>query len=82
MHNIQEIAAYLRQKTVPMTATSSLLCQPKTAAAALLSTNSTGHYVPNSVTYDFVDDSSLLYSAGYAFGQFQSMLADLPMDRL
>lgn len=39
-------------------------------------------YVQDSVTYDFVEDSRVLYSAGYAFGRFQSMLFDLPMKKL
>ncbi|NLV91088.1 MAG: aminoglycoside phosphotransferase family protein [Firmicutes bacterium] len=39
-------------------------------------------YVPDSVTYDFVENSQVLYSAGYAFGRFQAILSDLPMDRL
>jgi hypothetical protein len=40
------------------------------------------HFVENSVTFDFVEDSRVLYSAGYAFGRFQAMLSDLPMDSL
>lgn len=38
--------------------------------------------VTNAVTYDFVENSRVLHSAGYAFGRFQSVLADLPMDQL
>jgi len=39
-------------------------------------------FVKDSVTYDFVENSKVLYSAGYAFGRFQSLLSDLPMERL
>ena len=38
--------------------------------------------VENSVAFDYVEDSQVLYSAGYAFGRFQQLLSDLPMDRL
>lgn len=40
------------------------------------------YYVKNSVAFDYVDDSRILYSAGYAFGKFQQLLADLPMEKL
>ncbi len=40
------------------------------------------YFVNNSVAFDYVDDSRILYSAGYAFGRFQQLLSDLPMDRL
>lgn len=39
-------------------------------------------FVKDSVTYDFVENSKVLYSAGYAFGRFQSLLSDLPMEKL
>ena len=39
-------------------------------------------YVENSVAFDYVEDSQVLYSAGYAFGRFQQLLSDLPMDSL
>lgn len=39
-------------------------------------------FVKDSVAYDFVENSRVLYSAGYAFGRFQAILADLPMERL
>jgi len=39
-------------------------------------------YVPNSVTYDTVENSQVLASAGYAFGRFQALLADFPMEKL
>ena len=39
-------------------------------------------FVEDSVTYDFVENSTVLYSAGYAFGRFQSLLSDLPMEKL
>ncbi|NLA83242.1 MAG: phosphotransferase [Clostridiales bacterium] len=40
------------------------------------------YYVKNSVTFDYVEDSRVLYSAGYAFGRFQQLLSDMPMDKL
>ncbi len=40
------------------------------------------YFVENSITYDYVEDSRVLYSAGYAFGRFQQLLSDLPMDKL
>ena len=40
------------------------------------------YFVKNSVAFDFVEDSKILYSAGYAFGRFQELLSDLPMNRL
>jgi hypothetical protein len=39
-------------------------------------------FVKDSVAFDFVENSQVLYSAGYAFGRFQAMLADLPMEKL
>lgn len=39
-------------------------------------------FVKNSVTYDFVENSKVLYSAGFAFGRFQDLLSDLPMNKL
>ncbi len=39
-------------------------------------------FVKDSVTYDFVENSQILPSAGYAFGRFQAMLVDLPLDKL
>ncbi len=85
MHNIQEIAAHLRQKNSAYDCDIISFMPTKDGRSCAVVNEQYWrlcHYVPNSVTYDFVDDSSLLYSAGYAFGQFQSMLADLPMDRL
>jgi len=40
------------------------------------------HYIKNSVTYETVDNPKVLKSAGYAFGRFQYLLSDLPMDKL
>lgn len=40
------------------------------------------HFVKDSITYDFVENSKVLPSAGYAFGRFQAMLADLSLDTL
>ncbi len=40
------------------------------------------HYVRNSVSYETAEDPKVLRSAGYAFGRFQHLLSDLPMDRL
>lgn len=39
-------------------------------------------YIPNSVSYDTVESIDILKNAGYAFGRFQAMLADVPMDKL
>jgi len=39
-------------------------------------------FVKDSVTFDFVENSEILYSAGYAFGRFQELLSDLPMESL
>lgn len=40
------------------------------------------YYVKNSVAFDYVEDSRVLYSAGFAFGRFQELLSDLPMNKL
>lgn len=40
------------------------------------------HFVKNSVSYDTVENSKVLFNAGYAFGRFQCMFSDLPMERL
>ena len=40
------------------------------------------YYVKNSVAFDYVEDSKVLYSAGFAFGRFQELLSDLPMEKL
>lgn len=39
-------------------------------------------YVPDSVTYETVENSKVLASAGYAFGRFQALLSDFPMEKL
>lgn len=39
-------------------------------------------FVENSISYDVVEDSRIVCRAGYAFGRFQAMLADLPMEDL
>lgn len=39
-------------------------------------------FVKDSVAYDVVENSQVLSSAGYAFGRFQAMLADFPMEQL
>jgi thiamine kinase-like enzyme len=39
-------------------------------------------FIDNSRTYNEVNDTGLLYSAGYAFGNFQRMLSDFPIDAL
>ena len=36
----------------------------------------------DSITYDFVENSQVLPSAGYAFGRFQAMFADFPLEKL
>lgn len=36
-------------------------------------------FIPNTVTYDKAEDPAVLTSAGRAFGEFQTLLADLPM---
>ncbi len=40
------------------------------------------YYVKNSVSYDKVENPEILRSAGYAFGSFQKLLADMPMELL
>jgi hypothetical protein len=39
-------------------------------------------YISGATTYDTVQNLKHLYNAGYAFGKFQTMLADFPIDRL
>lgn len=39
-------------------------------------------FVANSVAYETVENSKILFSAGYAFGRFQNMFSDLSMERL
>jgi serine/threonine protein kinase len=39
-------------------------------------------YVDNSISYEFTEDPKVLYSAGYAFGRFQYVLSDFPMNKL
>jgi len=39
-------------------------------------------FVENAVTYETAEDARVLRSAGYAFGRFQYLLSDFPMDRL
>lgn len=40
------------------------------------------HYIPNSTTYDKVEDLKVLRNAGFSFGNFQKQLADFPMEEL
>jgi hypothetical protein len=39
-------------------------------------------FVKNSVAYETAENLKILRSAGYAFGQFQNILSDFPMDKL
>ena len=39
-------------------------------------------FIPNSVTFDKVEDPALLERAGEAFGLFQKQLSDLPLEQL
>ena len=39
-------------------------------------------FIDNSVSYNTVESIEVLKSAGFAFGRFQAMLADIPMDQL
>jgi len=39
-------------------------------------------YVSNSVTYETAENPKVLRSAGYAFGRFQCLLSDFPIDKL
>jgi len=39
-------------------------------------------FVEHSVAYETVENGTVLESAGYAFGRFQELLSDLPMERL
>jgi len=66
MHNIQEIAAHLRQKNSAYDCDIISFMPTKDGRSCAVVNEQYWrlcHYVPNSVTYDFVDDSSLLYSA-------------------
>lgn len=39
-------------------------------------------YVTNSITYETPEEAKVLESAGHAFGRFQCLLSDFPMDKL
>ena len=39
-------------------------------------------YICGASTYDTVQNEQHLYNAGYAFGRFQTMLADFPIEKL
>ncbi len=39
-------------------------------------------FIEHSVAYETVENSAVLESAGYAFGRFQELLSDLPMEQL
>lgn len=39
-------------------------------------------FVDHSKTYDVITDTKILYNSGKAFGEFQQMLADFPMNKL
>lgn len=39
-------------------------------------------YVENSIAYEHIENTKILVSAGYAFGRFQTLLADMPIDQL
>ncbi len=39
-------------------------------------------FIPDTVSYDVVDDASITYEGGRAFGKFQHLLADLPQPPL
>jgi Phosphotransferase enzyme family. len=85
MHNIKEITSYLKPRF------SKDDCKIRTYLDNKNGENYTCfddsfwrvcHFVDNSVTYETIEDSKVLYSAGYAFGRFQHLLSDFPMDRL
>lgn len=40
------------------------------------------NYVSNTISYDTIESPIIFYNAGVAFGRFQQLLADFPMDRL
>jgi hypothetical protein len=39
-------------------------------------------FIDKSITYDFIDNLGLLTNAGYAFGNFQRLLSDFPINSL
>jgi thiamine kinase-like enzyme len=39
-------------------------------------------FIERSITFEKVENEKMLYNAGYAFGKFQRMLSDFPMEKL
>ena len=85
MHNIEEVGRHVRSKKATSDCDIISFMNNKDGRNF---TEVNGEYwritrfVKDSITFDFVESSKVLYSAGYAFGRFQSLLSDLPMERL
>lgn len=85
MHNIKEITLYLQSKKSHDDCDILSFLDNKDGKNYIIYDGSYWRvcsFVENSVTYEFVEDPKVLSSAGYAFGRFQYLLSDFPMDRL
>ena len=90
MENIEHVTTHIQKKAKLMGK------DPKRSTLSFLHAND-GHnyfkdddgsywricpFIENTTTFEKIENSSMLYGSGYAFGLFQNMLDDFPMDTL
>ncbi|MCH5198593.1 MAG: aminoglycoside phosphotransferase family protein [Oscillospiraceae bacterium] len=84
MNNIDKVTSFLRNKRSKMT---SLFCYPTLSGKKYYIDDSgkvwrVYNYIDNSVCYNIINSPELFYKTGAAFGEFQKLLADFPIDEL
>lgn len=85
MHNIKEITKHVEVKKTDDDCDIISFLDNKDGVNYTLHENEfwrVCHFVKDSVTFDTAEDPKVLRSAGYAFGRFQDLLSDFPMDKL
>lgn len=85
MDNIKEITLHLESKDIDSDCDIITFIDNKEGKNYTLYDNSywrISHFVENSVAHETADAPKVLTSAGYAFGRFQYLLSDFPMERL
>jgi hypothetical protein len=85
MRNIKEITIHLQSKKTDTDCDIIAFLDNKDGKNYTLYNDSfwrVCRFVDNSVTYETAEDLKVLRSAGYAFGRFQYLLSDFPMNRL
>lgn len=84
MNNIDKVTSFLREKSSKMT---TLFCYPAVNGKKYYVDDKgrvwrVYNYIDNSVCYNILSSPELFYKTGAAFGEFQNLLADFPIDEL